>query len=66
MNKLCRDNVTQLVEACLCPINRYSTMVEHSCNELDLFYHPEWLFKHYIENGGAKRNAELRRENERS
>ena len=62
MNPLCRNNIQQIIEACLCPTNRYATMVEHSCNEQDLFNHPDWLMEHYVKSGGAKRNAELRKE----
>lgn len=65
MNPLCRNNISQIVEACLCPINRYATMVEHSCDEYELFRHPDWLIMHYIENGGAKKHAELRNKAEK-
>jgi hypothetical protein len=29
-------------------------MVEHSCDEWELFHHPDWLVMHYVENGGAE------------
>lgn len=40
-------------------------MVEHSCDEYELFRHPDWLIMHYIENGGAKKHAELRNKAEK-
>jgi len=54
------NNWRQIVEALTCPLNRAMTMREHSCNEMDLFNHPEWLIKHYIENGGAVAFAKKR------
>ena len=58
--RLCERNIKQLVEALTCPVNRYATMVEHSCNEMELFHHPDWLVMHYVENGGAIAFAEKR------
>jgi hypothetical protein len=46
-------NHDQIVDALLCPLNRFATMVEHSCNEYDLHKHPEWLLEHYVRCGGA-------------
>jgi hypothetical protein len=54
------NNWRQVVEALTCPINRMSTMIEHSCNEWTLFEHPEWLISHYVENGGAAAFAKRR------
>ena len=44
----------QMVDALLCPLNRFATTQEHSCNEYDLHKHPEWLLEHYVRCGGAK------------
>jgi hypothetical protein len=62
MNKLCANNISQMVEALTCPVNRYATMVEHSCDEYELFKHPDWLVEHYVKFGGATKNAQLRKE----
>ena len=61
MNKICRSNLDQLVEALTCPVNRFSTMREHSCDEWELFNNPGWLIAHYIEFGGAEAHALLRK-----
>ena len=61
MNKICRSNLDQLVEALTCPVNRFSTMREHSCDEWELFKNPGWLIAHYIEFGGAEAHAILRK-----
>jgi len=37
-------------------------MVEHGCNETELFAHPEWLINHYIEKGGAVAFAQRRKD----
>ena len=58
--RLCERNIKQLVEALTCPVNRYATMVEHSCDEWELFHHPDWLVMHYVENGGAEAFAKKR------
>ena len=42
----------QMVEALTCPLNRDMTRREHSCDDWELFKHPEWLMWHYHENGG--------------
>lgn len=44
---------TQLQEALTCPLNRDMTRREHECDDWELFRHPEWLMRHYLENGGA-------------
>ncbi len=54
------NNWRQAVQAYTCPLNRAMTMVEHSCDEWGLFYHPDWLVMHYINNGGAKAFAIMR------
>lgn len=56
------NNWRQIVEALTCPLNRTMTMVEHSCDEMELFHHPEWLVSHYVANGGAIAFAERRKE----
>lgn len=48
-----RYTIDQIVDAMTCPLNRFATMVEHSCNEYDLHKHPDWLIEHYIKHGGA-------------
>ncbi len=56
----------QMVEAMTCPINRHGTRVEHGCDDWGLFYNPQWLMDHYVNNGGpkefAKRRAEFQKE----
>ena len=46
-------NIKQIIEALSCPINRHCTRIEHDCDDLELYQHPEWLIQHFIENGGA-------------
>ena len=60
MNPLCRNNISQMVEALTCPVNRHAVRVKHGWTDYDLFRNPEVLVLHYIENGGAKKHAELR------
>lgn len=55
----------QIVDAISCPCNRHCTRVEHSCDDFELYKHPEWLLHHYIENGGAIAFAKRRKEFER-
>lgn len=62
MNKLCQNNISQIVEACLCPVNRHAVRTKYGWNDWDLFKNPDVLIMHYIENGGAKKNAEQRKE----
>jgi hypothetical protein len=54
------NNLMQAVEALTCPVNRFATMREHSCNEYELFLHPEWLIEHYAKYGGAEAFAKRR------
>ena len=51
--KFSRNEVEEIVDALTCPINRYSTMLEYSCDEYELHRRPGLLLKHYYENGGA-------------
>jgi hypothetical protein len=62
MNQLCRNNLTQLVEALLCPVNRHAVREKYGWNDWDLFHNPDVLVQHYVENGGAEKNAQLRNE----
>lgn len=50
--------VKHLAFAFLCTKNRSMTMLEHSCDEWGLFYHPEWLLEHYFLNSGVVLNQE--------
>ena len=50
----------QIWEAFLCPVNRHCTRVEHSCDDWELFKHPEWLLEHFIRCGGAEEFAKRR------
>jgi len=59
---LIKNNWRQIVESLTCPLNRAMTMVEHGCNETELFAHPEWLINHYIEKGGAVAFAQRRKD----
>ena len=54
-------NYDQIVDALTCPVNRHMTRIEHSCNDQDLYEHPEWLVNHYVKHGGREAFA-LRRE----
>jgi len=60
--KMAVNNYPQIVEALTCPVNRDMTRVEHSCDDRELFHHPEWLIAHYITNGGAIAFAKRREE----
>jgi hypothetical protein len=64
MNSLCRNNISQMVEALTCPVNRHAVRVKYGWNDHDLFRNPDTLVEHYILNGGAKKHAELRKEAE--
>lgn len=64
MNTLCRDNISQMIEALTCPVNRHAVRVKYGWNDYDLFRNPNVLVMHYVENGGARRNAEIRKERE--
>lgn len=50
----------QLVEALTCPVNRDAVRRKYNCDDIELFKHPEWLIKHYVENGGAREFAKRR------
>jgi hypothetical protein len=50
-------NVAQIIDALTNPLNRHTTRVEHCCSDDELYYHPDWLLKHYAENGGAEKWA---------
>lgn len=56
------EHIRHLVNAFLCVKNRYSTMVEHGCNEYDLFRNPTWLLSHYFEKSGLNFTQEEREE----
>lgn len=52
----------QIIEALNCPVNRHCTRVEHKCDDWTLQEHPEWLIRHFVENGGAVAFAQKRKE----
>ncbi|MFA6314900.1 MAG: hypothetical protein WC648_00835 [Candidatus Paceibacterota bacterium] len=52
----------QTMVALTCPINRHGTRVEHNCDDWALWYHPEYLINHFVENGGAAAFAARRAE----
>lgn len=52
----------QIMEALNCPVNRHCTRVEHDCDDWDLQKNPNWLVKHFIDNGGAVAFAQKRKE----
>ena len=55
-------NIQQIIEIFTCPVNRHSTRVEYQCSDVELYDHPDWLIKHFIENGGAEAFAKKRLE----
>ncbi|OGZ67645.1 MAG: hypothetical protein A3C58_01045 [Candidatus Staskawiczbacteria bacterium RIFCSPHIGHO2_02_FULL_34_10] len=57
---LSENNWRQVVEALTCPLNRSMTMVEHSCDEWELFRNPDLLINHYVKFGGAEAFAKRR------
>ena len=57
-------NHDQLVDMLTCPLNRNGTREEHSCDDWELYKHPEWLVEHYLKHGGAEHWAKRRAEYE--
>jgi hypothetical protein len=57
-----RFMLDQVIVALTCPINRDCTRKEHQCDDWELFKHPDWLIRHFIENGGAEAFARRREE----
>ncbi len=56
------ENVRHLMLAFLCPVNRATTMTEHSCDEMGLFKNPSWLLEHYFQKSGVELSEEEKRE----
>jgi hypothetical protein len=55
----------QIVDAMISPLNHHGTREEHGCSEEEVLRHPDWLFRHYIECGGATAFAKRKSEFER-
>jgi len=55
-------NLDQIIESLTCPVNRHCTRVEHNCDDWELFKNPEWLIRHFTDNGGAVAFARHREE----
>ncbi len=54
----------ELLDALTCPTNRNGTREEHSCDDVELNKHPEWLIEHYHASGGGDKWRETHWEQE--
>jgi len=55
-------NLTQILDAVTCPVNRHAVRAKKTCDDWELYKHPDWLIEHYVENGGAVAFARRRSE----